>query len=78
MGLLAKAWKNVDHDMYLKCQKLSEEDKKEKEKENVSMMVLEKKEKKEKKEHHISGYNIYMKEKYGELKKDGKNDQSYL
>ena len=81
--MLAKAWQSVDRDVLRQCQKLSEEDKKKKVselvegpveepiEEPVEEPVEEKKEKKEKKEmreRHVSGYNVYCKEKYAELK----------
>ena len=73
MGLLAKAWQNVDRDILRECQKLSEEDKQKKASEHVDEPE-EKKEKKEQKvvkERHLSGYSVYLKEKYAELKTEG-------
>ena len=69
MGLLAKAWQNVDRGVLFECQKLSEEDKQKKASECVD--EPEKKEKKVVKERHISGYCVYLKEKYAELKTEG-------
>ena len=67
--MLAKAWQNVDRGVLLKCQKLSEEDKQKKASECVDEpKKIEKKEKKIVKERHISGYSVYLKEKYAELK----------
>ncbi|KAK8804838.1 hypothetical protein WA171_006804 [Blastocystis sp. BT1] len=77
MGLLAKAWQNVDRGVLFECQKLSEEDKQKKASECVDEPEKktsehtdepEKKEKKVVKERHISGYCVYLKEKYAELK----------
>lgn len=80
MGLLAKAWQNVDRGVLFECQKLSEEDKQKKASECVDEPEKktsehtdepEKKEKKVVKERHISGYCVYLKEKYAELKTEG-------